>query len=230
MWENDNKTGRGIYGRLEKVVRFYGRGCNRKRYMRILGWLYEGEFLNGFKHGRGEYIFDNGVRSYHYSGDWVMNKEHGVGKYTCIDGTVYEGEWQIGKKHGNGVYRDNLGINYEGGWDGDRYHGVGKYTCSDGIVYEGEWQIGKKHGNGVYRDKLGNIYEGGWNGDRYHGIGILTNEITGERKEGEWCYGELFNGAMHSPTTKVSKLNIMNNNTRFEVQVLNILLGCKQLN
>lgn len=203
-WVNDCKTGLGMSGRVEKCVHFHGVRC-LKRNEHTLGWLFEGEFLNGLKHGNGKYISDDGIRSYDYTGGWVMDKEHGHGKYTCNDGSSYEGEWQSGKKHGTGVERTKFGDVYEGGWDNNRYHGVGKYTCNDGSTYEGEWNLGRKHGHGNYRNTLGDVYEGDWDANRYHGVGSLINEGKGERKVGEWRNGVLYNGSASSPTSKVSK-------------------------
>ena len=65
------------------------------------------------KHTVGEIIFSTTVYALIIR---VMNKEHGVGKYTCSNGSVYEGEWQIGKQHGNGVYRDNLELTTKIDW------------------------------------------------------------------------------------------------------------------
>lgn len=143
MWNNDSKeTGLGVSGCLERFVHFFD--WDRKRYELTLGWLYEGEFLNGSRHGKGSYISHNGVKSFHYTGDWVMNKEHGDGKCAYDDGSSYEGEWQNGKKCGHGVGRNRFGDVYEGGWDNDRYHGEGILTNeTKGERKAGEWHNGE---------------------------------------------------------------------------------------
>lgn len=38
-------------------------------------------------HGEGDY----------YTGDWLNDKAHGLGKYTHTDGSKYEGEWKDDK-------------------------------------------------------------------------------------------------------------------------------------
>jgi hypothetical protein len=34
-----------------------------------------------------------------YQGEWKDDKKHGKGKYTYASGNVYEGEWKDDKKH-----------------------------------------------------------------------------------------------------------------------------------
>ena len=42
------------------------------------GDIYEGEVVNGMRHGQGTYIWPDGLR---YSGSYANNKRHGPGKY-----------------------------------------------------------------------------------------------------------------------------------------------------
>ena len=37
-----------------------------------------------------------------YEGNWKDGKKNGKGKYTYTDGTVYEGDWKDGSKNGKG--------------------------------------------------------------------------------------------------------------------------------
>jgi hypothetical protein len=46
-----------------------------------------GEFKNNKKNGKGKYEGANGV----YEGDYLEGKKHGFGTFTWIDGSRYEG-------------------------------------------------------------------------------------------------------------------------------------------
>ncbi len=54
------------------------------------GDKYEGNYLNGFRNGYGNYRLANGEI---YDGNWVNNLRHGNGVRTLPDGTKTEGEW-----------------------------------------------------------------------------------------------------------------------------------------
>ena len=62
------------------------------------GSRYDGEVLNGKRHGRGTYVWPDGSR---YSGDWRDGKKHGRGTYTWTDGTRHVGEFRHFHGRGN---------------------------------------------------------------------------------------------------------------------------------
>lgn len=43
-----------------------------------------------------------------YEGDYFENKKEGRGKFTFVSGNVYDGEWKEGKQDGIGVLMDRL--------------------------------------------------------------------------------------------------------------------------
>nr|XP_023511021.1 radial spoke head 10 homolog B isoform X3 [Equus caballus] len=49
---------------------------------------YIGEFVNGYRHGRGKFYYASGAV---YEGEWVSNKKHGMGRFTFKNGRVYDG-------------------------------------------------------------------------------------------------------------------------------------------
>nr|XP_055202483.1 radial spoke head 10 homolog B2-like isoform X6 [Gorilla gorilla gorilla] len=49
---------------------------------------YIGEFVNGYRHGRGKFYYASGAV---YDGEWVSNKKRGMGRLTFKNGRVYEG-------------------------------------------------------------------------------------------------------------------------------------------
>ena len=50
--------------------------------------MYVGQYRNGFRHGKGIYVFKNGAR---YNGDWRDGQKYGQGIFWYPDGTRYEG-------------------------------------------------------------------------------------------------------------------------------------------
>jgi hypothetical protein len=69
------------------------------------GAIYEGEWRNGRKEGKGKMIFSKGGV---YEGDWRKDQREGKGKRIYADGTVYEGDWVNDKLEGKGKIKYNL--------------------------------------------------------------------------------------------------------------------------
>ena len=61
------------------------------------GW-YEGEFNNGYFHGKGIIEYNNGDK---YQGDFENGKAHGFGTYWFTDKSVYKGGMVNGIFHGD---------------------------------------------------------------------------------------------------------------------------------
>ena len=138
---------------------------------------YEGEMVNGSRHGKGKYTWNNGSE---YEGNWVNGKRCGFGVYRSYskneeNGTtylsyIYEGEWKDSKQHGYGVAKGYKVFPRFG-------HVFMKWS------YDGPWVDDKKHGRGVYRDWDGNalsehwkVYEGEWIDDKRHGLFVWRPE------------------------------------------------------
>ena len=74
-----------------------------------------------------------------YEGEWQNGKKHGRGTYTHADGKVEVGEWMAGSaRHASGEGVDGK---YEGERNaaGQR-EGYGKMSYATGGVYEGAWK------------------------------------------------------------------------------------------
>ena len=111
------------------------------------GDVYEGQYKNGMRHGKGQYIFNdqNGAK---YVGDYKDNRKNGFGTFFYPDGSRYEGFWKDDKRHGRGIYYYGNGDVYEGEWNNDQRHGQGTYKyATDKMIYEGLWRNGKRSGN-----------------------------------------------------------------------------------
>jgi len=63
------------------------------RKQKLSDGIYEGDYVNGYFHGKGKLTLNNGVV---YEGDFANNKCHGKGKITFADGTVKEGTFKDG--------------------------------------------------------------------------------------------------------------------------------------
>ena len=180
------------------------------------GDTYEGEYMDGLRHGWGTCVLPNG---HMYEGEWSEGVEHGFGVisgakndilfegefceghfYGC--GTYYftpprkgepyeyyEGEWKDGMRHGHGVYTEADGTCYTGEWRGDGRCGRGRLACADGSWYEGEWQHDGRHGHGVLHLRDGFRYEGNFKDDMMEGRGSCRYP-DGSCYEGMWRAGK----------------------------------------
>lgn len=109
--------------------------------------FYEGEVLNGQKHGRGI----------------LMDSVWDVGQNDFVEYKEYEGDFKNDKKDGFGIeFNSDGGKVYEGNWKDDKYNGKGKYYSDGSLYYQGMWLNGTPHGEGeIYDvDKEELIYKG----------------------------------------------------------------------
>jgi hypothetical protein len=126
------------------------------------GDIYNGDLLNGLKHGEGTFLGFDGEE---YTGHFFDDKANGFGieKYPCKNAD--------GSPNGKFQY-------YEGNFLNDRFDGKGKFTGCNGQVYIGDFKNHKKNGFGKQNYLNGSIYEGEWKDDKKHGIGKLTEGDT----------------------------------------------------
>lgn len=180
------------------------------------GDTYEGEYMDGLRHGWGTCVLPNGRM---YEGEWSEGVEHGFGIISGAKnevlfegefcegqfhgcGTYYftpprkgepyeyfEGEWKDGMRHGHGVYTEADGTCYIGEWRGDGRCGRGRLACADGSWYEGEWQHDGRHGHGVLELRNGFRYEGNFKDDMMDGRGSCRYP-DGSCYEGMWRAGK----------------------------------------
>jgi len=79
---------------------------------------YEGEYLNGNRHGFGTYIYANGNK---YTGEYNNDRPNGKGTITFSSGEKYIGEVKNGKRHGSGTYFFTDGERMTGTWNENEY-------------------------------------------------------------------------------------------------------------
>ena len=147
------------------------------------GAKYEGEFLDGYLHGKGTIFFTNGDQ---YSGRWVRHYREGEGKLVFANGDEYQGEFRKNKFHGEGAMAYQNGNRYQGTWENNQPHGYGEFSFANGNRYEGTFQEGRREGLGTlyYADR--SRYEGEWSDNKRHGQGtlFLSERVIGKGDNG----------------------------------------------
>ena len=128
--------------------------------------IYEGEWKDGERHGKGTFTSAN--KKEKYIGEWKFNGRNGKGIQTYSDGSKYEGEWKDDERHGKGTFTSaNKKEKYIGEWKFNGRNGKGIQTYSDGSKYEGQWENDKRHGFGTYTASDGLSKYGIWKNDNF---------------------------------------------------------------
>eukprot|EP01135_Chromosphaera_perkinsii_P006260 Nk52_evm2s478 gene=Nk52_evmTU2s478 len=152
---------------------------------------YRGATKGQLRHGQGVYFYAN--KFYQYEGEWVDGHKHGTGILRMRDGSFYEGTFEHGEMTGHGYRRYITGDSYSGEFLNGLRHGMGTFvSVSRRIQYEGEWKKGKREGKGVLRLKDHSLYDGEFRENMRHGKGQL---MYGDQNEydGGWV-SDLFGG------------------------------------
>eukprot|EP00927_Polykrikos_kofoidii_P071206 TRINITY_DN67506_c0_g1_i1.p1 TRINITY_DN67506_c0_g1~~TRINITY_DN67506_c0_g1_i1.p1 ORF type:complete len:395 (+),score=35.52 TRINITY_DN67506_c0_g1_i1:107-1186(+) len=127
---------------------------------------YEGDFMNGMRHGNGTHTWSGEV----YEGQWRWDNRHGWGSLRLADGSSVKGDWERGKPHGFATMTDAEGkITYEGEFKNGKRHGLGRQLFESGDMYDGGWADGYLSDRGVYYYTNGDKLYGIWERGQYHG-------------------------------------------------------------
>lgn len=130
---------------------------------------YEGEWAYNKRNGTGRETAQGVI----YDGNFLNDTKTGRGKFQWVDGSWFEGDLLNGEIEGEGEYHWSDGKWYKGQWKEGKMHGNGELTTSDAKRYVGEFVMDKREGHGVY--KWGNnIYDGEWQDNKMHGTGYLS--------------------------------------------------------
>ena len=196
------------YITINDICKIIGKNGKEREYLingNIL--IFEGEYFNGRKHGKGIEFYDNG--KFKFKGEYLDGKRHGKGFEFYRDGTLkFKGEYLNGKAW-NGVGYDNYGnienkinngkgnvkalyddnnLEFEEENLNQKRSEIGKECYYRGIKYEGEYLKGKKNGKGKeYYNNNALYFEGEYlNGKRWNGKGYNINgNIDFEIKDGK---------------------------------------------
>ena len=178
------------YKIMSKKFIIYEKKNYGKEYLGVSGnLLYEGEFINGRRNGKGKEYDIQGQLI--YEGDYKNGKKEGIGiLYTNDNVPIYEGEFKNGKRNGKGktfkegkIYFDGEFFN-DGLYKGKIYkndkviyeleeNGIRKeYNNYGGVVFEGEYLNWKKNGKGKEYDEKGKlVFNGEYLNGKKNGIG-----------------------------------------------------------
>ena len=201
---------RKVSGKL-KVGGINGEGKQYKLDSDIL--LFEGEYKNGKKNGKGKEYYENGHlkfegeylkgkkiygKGFNEKGDIILNIEkNGKGKEYYSNGAIqFEGEYFNGRKWNGQGYNDEGSLEFKikyGKGNIKEYNYIGK------LEYEGEYLNGKRHGKGkeferikfneddfINQEKIGIKKKFSYS----HGLKRFEGEFKNGKRNG---YGKVFN-------------------------------------
>ena len=135
----------------------------------------------GERNGIGK-IYELNTNILIFEGEYLNGEKNGKGKEYCPDGELFfEGEYSNGKRHGKGKEYFGAGkLKFEGEYVNGIIHGKGKEYIYNKLVFEGEYINGKKwNGKGLEFE----IKNGKGNLKEYFNNGLLSFE--GEYLNGE---------------------------------------------
>ncbi len=183
------RAGEIYTGRLNESNQPDGYG---KQVSMSSGDVYEGNFLNGCRHGKGILCVGISNGGGKYVGEWINDRPNGTGSFEFgfgIDKThqrisggfdvlkykigTYKGNFVNGNPHGMGVREFENGDVYIGEFVRGMIHGRGSYTCSSGDRYVGEFRYGSQNGLGVTFFHGGGRYIGEFKDGEYYGSGRI---------------------------------------------------------
>ena len=148
--------------------------------------VYDGEWVNDFFEGKGEYIWADGRK---FIGTFKKDKIDGSGIGTWPDGRKYEGEYKMDLAHGKGFVTLPNGRIFEGTFAAD-FPVDGLMIDSNGTLFAAKFD-GKTHVSEwrpTSKTRIGK-FEAGW-GAAGHSHSL---------REFEWADGRRFAGACSGP-------------------------------
>ena len=140
--------------------------------------MFEGEFVNDKKQGKGRLVRSNGgTQEGTFENDMMTH-----GTLTQPDGLTYTGPFENGRFHGKGELKTKQ-FQYEGDFVFGLQSGFGScLILPAGDRYEGEFKDGKKNGNGTVNFADGRRIKITFVNDRMHGIGSYYASASAEPK------------------------------------------------
>ena len=155
IFENNEKGKE--YDGFSGILLFEGEYLNGKRngkgkeYNDVGKLVFEGEYLNGKKwKGKGKEYHDIGILL--FEGEYLNGQRNGKGKEYDWNGVLrFEGEYLNGRRSGKGKeYNDNRRLIFEGEYlKGEKWNGKGKeYNYDRKLIFDGEYLNGQRNGKG----------------------------------------------------------------------------------
>ena len=173
--------------------------------------IYEQEYVDGKRNGKGKEYNGNGTLS--FEGEYLYGKRNGKGKEYSYSGQLrFEGEYSYGKrwngkgydldnnivyslKDGKGIvkeYNDNGSVLFEVEYLNGEINGKGKKYLYGDLIFEGEYLDGERNGNGKEYQYGKLIFEGEYlYNQKRKGKFYINNNLE---YEGEYLNERKFNG------------------------------------
>ena len=205
-FQKEESKNKQIFKGTYKNGKYHGDRC---RLIYPDGFIYEGSFREGLRHGTG--VLFNNSKLYKYQGGWTNDKKDGK-CIEIIDGEKFEGLYKNGiregkciitysnkdkfignlvngKKEGYGEqFYFKTNTTYKGEFKNNLYEGKGEIINNNGYYFKGEFLAGLRHGDNCIETKKGiKKYEGQFRRDKMNGKGIYE-WYSGESK------GDIYNG------------------------------------
>ena len=165
--------------------------------------LFEGEYLNGKKNGKGKEFYFNGQIK--YEGEYLKDLKNGKGKEYYYNGKLYfEGNFLNDKRWSGRIY-DEKTDNIQELKNGTGF--LKEYDVIRGLIFEGEYLNGKKNGKGKEFYYNGQIkYEGEYLNDKRNGKGKEYYAAGILRFEGDYLNGKRWNGKIYGKNERRKRI------------------------
>ena len=143
--------------------------------------VYEGDMLNGMRHGFGRLTTPKYVRL----GTWRNDQFTGWGRESRRNGDVLEGKFIDGRVTGKGILKNAKGNLYVGDFVESQRHGYGELDTNR-IHYKGQFLGDRLNGKGIIHFKIeGHDYDGDFKDNEINGRGVFR-----------WTNGDVYDGLM----------------------------------
>ena len=160
---------------------------------------YEGDYLDGKRHGFGAYYYKDGNLC--YAGSWKDDRRDGLGvSFRDSDHALHVANWQEGQPQGLVTLFDKDGsLRYSGRMENGKKEGAGvMINGKDGTVFVGQWAGGEATGLGAAFDRDGHLlYYGGWKEGQRHGHGTEFDQNGSVVFDGEFREDKYYNGILY---------------------------------
>ncbi|WP_322173610.1 MORN repeat-containing protein [Acutalibacter caecimuris] len=160
---------------------------------------YEGDYLDGKRHGFGAYYYKDGNLC--YAGSWKDDRRDGLGvSFRDSDHALHVANWQEGQPQGLVTLFDKDGsLRYSGRMENGKKEGAGvMINGKDGTVFVGQWAGGEATGLGAAFDRDGRLlYYGGWKEGQRHGHGTEFDQNGSVVFDGEFREDKYYNGILY---------------------------------
>ena len=152
------------------------------------GSVYDGQWKNGKRFGRGRFFTSSGglLEGYWNSG------LHLHGRIIYPNGDHYEGQYHHMHRSGAGLFQSHhFSSYYDGQWLSDQKHGYGEEKTGDGMEYKGWFVGGVRQGEGRLVFENGDVYEGNFFKNKHSGEGKYIWASSGKTYDGQWEDGQM---------------------------------------